>query len=249
MTTMTLRNSPIRAASLGSGRRALVLLSAVAAAAAVGCVSKKDYESLQQQLATCENDKKAAQDSASGFQRRLDSDKERWESLNAQLGTVLPQVQADLEQQRKEIVRLVPEQVRGEVGARLDRHFAKLAQTMTQVGEDVKAQVGGLEEQLASARAEIEQLKSQTSSVETKVDATHDALVGDNHRLEERIAAQGKQASGLVGRITTFDTTYLTCNDCPEKLKMKDASREALLKLHADLVKALTDLQGTASGM
>ena len=211
--------------------------------AAVGCVSKKDYEALQGQLTTCEADKKAAQDASAGFERRLDSDKERWESLNTQLGTVLPQVQADLEQQRKEIVRLVPEQVRAEVGTRLDRHFAKLAATMTQVGEDMQAQVSALDQQLTAARAEIAQLKTQTTSVESKVDATHEALVGTNKGLEDRLAAQGKRAEALVTRVTTFDTSYLTCNDCPEKLKMKDASREALLRLHSDVVKALSELQ------
>ena len=225
--------------------RALALLLLIAA---TGCVSKKDYEAVQQQLATCETDKKAAQDAASGFQRRLDSDNERWESLNTQLGTVLPQVQADLEQQRKEIIRLIPEQVRGEVGTRLDRHFAKLAATMTEVGENMQAQVAGLDAQLVEARAEIEKLQSQTTSVETKVDATHEALVGTNAALEKKLAAQGKRAGDLVARVTTFDTQYLTCNDCPEKLKMKDSSREALLKLHGDVVKALADLQATQAG-
>lgn len=225
-------------------------IAVLLAAATIGCVSKKDHEALQQQLATCEADKKAAQDSASGFQRRLDSDKERWESLNTSLGAVLPQVQQDLEQQRKEIVRLVPEQVRAEVGTRLDRHFAKLAATMTQVGQDMQAQVALLDEQLTAARQEIEGLKGQTSTVESKVDATHQALVTDNRKLEKRLADQGARAGALTARITAFDTTYLTCSDCPEKLKMKDHSREALLGLHADLLKALSDLQATqASGI
>ena len=224
-------------------------LTVLLAAVTIGCVSKKDHEALQQQLATCETDKKAAQDASSGFERRLDSDKERWESLNTQLGTVLPQVQQDLEQQRKEIVRLVPEQVRAEVGSRLDKHFAKLAATMTQVGQDMQAQVASLDEQLTAARQEIQELKGQTSTVESKVDATHEALVNNNRKLEQRLADQGSRAGALTARITAFDTSHLTCNGCPDKLKMKDSSREALLALHADLLKALSDLQATqASG-
>jgi chromosome segregation ATPase len=217
----------------------------VLASLTIGCVSKKDYESVQQQLATCESDKKAAQDSASGFERRLDSDKERWESLNTSLGAVLPQVQADLETQRKEIIKLVPEQVRGEVGARLDRHFSSIASQLTTVGKQMQEEVEGLKTQLTAAQAQITELRSQTTVVETKVDATHEAVTGDNHKLEQRLADQGKRAQDLTAQITQFDTTYLTCADCPEKLKMKDTSREALLKLHADLLKALSSLQAS----
>ena len=227
-----------------SSRLALATAAvAVLAALGGGCVSKKTYDSLQAQLDACQKDKQSAQDASASLQRGITADNERWEKLSGQLGTVMPQVQQDLEQQRKDIISMVPQQVQAEVGARLDRHFVKLTTGLRETSQ----KMDDLKTQLEQARAAIAQLQGTTQSVESKVDATHEAILADDTkqatRLQAALSEQQHRASDLVGQIMAFDKAHLTCADCAEKLKMKDTSREALVSLHQDLVKGLSALQ------
>lgn len=217
------------------------------AALSTGCVSKKEYESLQLQLADkqkqvdeCLSDKKSAQDLASSMQRRLSSDDERFRNIEATLTTTIPEMAAEFEEDRKRILTMVPKEIRSQVGERLDAHFANVNTRLSTMQSSVTA----MESQLSAAREELTALRGQTQGVSEKVDATNATLTGENADLKKRLAAQSAQAATLVKAVTDFDATYLNCADCEERLKMKERSREALRSLHGDLVEGLAALQG-----
>jgi chromosome segregation ATPase len=205
-----------------------------------GCVSKAEHEELKAQLAACEADKKAAQDSSEGFRQRLSIDDTRWKSIETQMTAVLPQMQQDFETEREKIVALVPKEVKKEVGDRLDAHFAKLSASLVHMNDDITSLRG----ELQAARSEIAEVKGATENVGTKIDEDQSALRAENARLQGMLDTQRKEAATLVGQVADFDKTYLTCVDCEERLKMKEKSREALLSLHGSLVTGLSALQG-----
>lgn len=209
--------------------------------ALTGCVSKTDYEALQQQLTECQNDKRSAQDAATGLQKRLGDDDERWRNLQATLAA-FPDMQKDFEEDRKKILTMVPSEIRSQVGAKLDKHFADVTRRLT----DMQRDVSDTNSQLTAAREEITALRGQTEGVAQKVDATNDAVLGENAELKRALDAQRSEASQLVKKVTDFDANYLNCADCEERLKMKERSRDALRTLHGDLVTGLSKLQGPA---
>lgn len=221
-------------------RRALTLTASLLALGALtGCVSKKDHEALQAQLAECQNDKRAAQSATSAIEGKLANDNQRWEEMRVELGEALPRMKQEFEEERKRIMDSVPKSVRAEVGAKLDRHFARMSESFVTMGRDMEA----LQGQLEGAREEIAQVKGQTAVVETKVDVTNATLDGEIASLKGELEEKGRRAAELTKRVTEFDKRHLTCDDCEEKLKMKAESREALLELHGELVTDLASLQ------
>lgn len=217
------------------------------AALSTSCVSKKQHEALQLQLADkqqqveeCLSDKKSAQDLAAGMQRRLSGDEERFRNIESTLTTTIPEMAAEFEEDRKRILTLVPKEIRSQVGERLDSHFANVNTRLSTMQESV----GSMEAQLGAAREELTALRGQTQGVSEKVDATNANLTGENADLKRRLAAQATQAATLVKAVTDFDATHLNCADCEERLKMKERSREALRSLHGNLVEGLAALQG-----
>jgi len=209
------------------------------------CVSKKDYESVQLQLADkqkqideCLADKKSAQDMASGLQRRLSSDDERFRNIETTLTTTIPEMATEFEEDRKRIMSIVPKEIRTQVGERLDTHFANVNTRMSKMQESL----GSMEAQLVATREELTALRGQTQGVSEKVDAANATLGGESADLKRKLDAQHAQAAGLVKAVTEFDATYLNFETCEERLKMKEKSREALRSLHGKLVADLSKL-------
>jgi len=221
-------------------KRALTSSLLILMAAGSGCVSKSKHEELEARLAACEADKKAAQASSEGFRERLTIDDTRWKAIESQMTAVLPQMQQDFETERERIVNLVPAEVKKQVADRLDANFAKMSTTLLAMSDDITTLRG----ELQAARSEIADVKGATQSVGQKIDEDQAALRTENARLQGMLDGQRKEAAALVGQVTTFDKTYLTCEDCEERLKMRDKSREALLGLHGSLVSGLSALQG-----
>lgn len=220
-----------------------ILSLLVVASLGVSCVSKSDHEALQRELAACQEDKRAAHSAAQGFQKRLEVDDTRWKSIEAQMSAVLPQIQQDFQAEREKIVSLVPQEVKRQVGDRLDAHFSRLATSLTTMNDDLT----GLRVQLEQARNEIAAVKGATEDVGSKLSDDQAALRAENQRLQGLLDEQRRSAADLVEKVTGFDSTYINCVDCEERLKMKEKSREALLALHGDLVTGLSKLQGAAA--
>ena len=211
------------------------------------CVSKKEYESVQQQLAdkqkqidACTEEKAKAMDLASGMERRLKSDDERFRNIESTLTTTIPEMASEFEEDRKRILTMVPKEIRSQVGERLDTHFANVNAKMS----SMQATMASMETELSGAREELTALRGQTQGVSEKVDAANATLGGENADLKRKLDAQRAQASSLVKAVTDFDANYLNCADCEERLKMKEKSREALRTLHGNLVAGLSELQG-----
>ena len=229
--------------------RARLLTLVALACLSTACVSKKEYETLQLQLTDkqkqvddCLADKKNAQDMASGLQRRLSSDEERFKNIESTLTTTIPEMASEFEEDRKRIMTLVPKEIRSQVGERLDTHFANVNARMSAMQESM----GTMEAQLRQQTEELTALRGQTQGVSEKVDAANATLGGENADLKKKLDSQRAQASGLVKAVTDFDANYLNCADCEERLKMKEKSREALRTLHGNLVAGLSELQGKA---
>jgi hypothetical protein len=231
-----------------STRRITLALVPLTLVSAAGCVSKKAHEetvaSYQAQLAACAEETKLSKEEEAALRRQMEKEDARWQRISEQLASALPQVQADMEAERERIIGLVPTAVRKEVASSLDRHFSKVTSTLLEMNGDVE----GLKSQLAEARDEIEVVRGTTVSVGEKVDTTNTTVLTENARLERDLAEQGRAAAALVAKVKTFDEKHLNCADCVDKLKMKDKSREALLDLHGELVKDLSQLQARAGG-
>lgn len=224
-------------------RIAAILALATLSAA---CVPKKDFEALQVQLADkqkqveeCLADKKSAQDLASGMQKRLSSDDERFRNIESTLTTTIPEMAAEFQEDRKRILTLVPKEIRSQVGEKLDAHFASVNTKLATMQQDVSS----METQLTAAREELTALRGTTQGVSDKVDQANATLGGENADLKKKLDAQRARANDLVKQVTDFDATYLNCADCEERLKMKEKSREALRSLHGALVSGLSELQ------
>ncbi len=225
--------------------RSLALAALALLLAGTGCVSKKAHEAMQQdlqaQLTECQADKKASQDLAAGMQKKLSQDDDRWRNLEQTMTTTIPEMQAEFEEQRKSILTLVPREIRSQVAERLDKHFASVNTQLSGMRDTMTS----MESDLGAAREEITALRGQTQGVADKVDATNATLTGENADLKKQLAGQRKRAAELVAKVTEFDAAHLNCEDCEERLKMKERSREALRALHGSLVSGLSELQGS----
>ncbi|NIR32697.1 MAG: hypothetical protein GWN84_26030, partial [Gammaproteobacteria bacterium] len=80
-----------------------------------GCVSKQTYESVQAELATCQEEKAQAEAQVITWEQRFDREAQRWESVGTSISEQVPRALSELHTERERIIKLVPEQVQGEV--------------------------------------------------------------------------------------------------------------------------------------
>jgi chromosome segregation ATPase len=217
-------------------RRSLALLLVLPA---VGCVSRSEMDAVKAQLDTCERDKVAAQKSSSHCDARLGTESKRWDAIESQLTTSLPQTLKDFQDERTKIIQLVPEQVRKEVGSRLDRYFVNVSKQF----DRMEGKMEGLREALDASRTQVAELAAATKKVGSKVDETHEAVVAEHAKSGELRQGVGS----VVTQIVEFDKTRINCEKCKDRIKLKGNGREQLLAFHADLIKRIQDLQGTTA--
>jgi chromosome segregation ATPase len=210
------------------------LLPVAAILTSAGCVSRAEMDAVKQQLETCDRDKVAAQKAQSDCDGRLTTESKRWDAIETQLTTSLPQTLAKFEDERTKIITIVPEQVRNEVGRRLDRYFVNVAKEFQRM--DTKLDT--LREELKAAHGELADLTRETRTVNSKLDQTHQAVIVEQTRSGD----QHRKVAEIIATIAEFDRQRINCDKCKEKIKLKGKGKEQLLTFHSDLIQKVQGL-------
>ena len=171
--------------------------------------------------------------------RDWNTESKRWDSIESQLTSTLPATLKDFQDERNKIIELVPQQVKKEVGGRLDRYFVNVSKQF----DRMEGKIEGLREELASSRQQLTELNAATRSVDTKVDATHKAVLTEQTLRSD----QHRKVTDIVALISDFDSNRVNCDKCKDRVKLKGHGREELLSFHSRLIKTLQELQGSGT--
>jgi chromosome segregation ATPase len=224
-------------------RASLALFVLAVLVFATGCVSKKQYASLQTDLATCQEEKAQAEAQVITWEQRFDREAERWETVGASITDQVPKALSELNAERDRIVELVPQQVRSEVETYLDEYFATVMagfQSMTDDNREIKMQ-------LAATHKVLESLGADTRDVAAKIDTTLADERDKRRQEQDRRESVASRISDVVTTLSEFDGTRINCAKCPERLKLNRKERETLSALHSRLVTELSKIQSFAA--
>lgn len=224
-------------------RISIVLISMVAVLACTSCVSQGDYESVQAELTTCQEEKAQAEAQVIIWEQRFDRESDHWKALGATISEQVPRALSELDAERDRIVKLVPQQVQGEVEAYLDEYFTTVMQGFDQLSKDnndVKLQLEATQKVLMS-------LGSDTRAVSEKIDTTLTDERDKRGQEERKRHAVASRISQVVATITEFNNTQINCKQCPEKLKLNRKQREAVTAFHGELTNQLAQVQSFAA--
>ncbi|MDA8020377.1 MAG: hypothetical protein MPN21_23310 [Thermoanaerobaculia bacterium] len=201
-----------------------------------GCVAKGEHEALQGELAQCEEQLAQSKAENISWQNRFDRESQRWEQVGASIEEAVPRALNELDEERERIIQAVPEQVQEEVSRYLDGYF-----------NTVMRGFDALNEQNERTRIELETTNKVLASLgaDTKqIGQAIDSSLTESKAKREQIASH---LTDMIDHIVEYDQTRLNCKRCPERLKMRDRSREELLAFHAELMADLAELQTFAS--
>jgi hypothetical protein len=216
--------------------RSAVALVALTALLAGGCVSKKEYEGVQAELATCQEEKAAAQADVLSWQQRYDRETARWDQMEQSITDAVPKALIEFNSEKERILGLVPEQVKFEVQSYLEDYF----NTVMKGFELLKKDNDEIRLQLAATQGAVETVGLDTRSIGQALDEK----VAVEQRKREQVATQ---LAALVAEIGKFDSTYVNCKSCPQYLSLSKKERDAIMGFHADMTAKLSQLQ-TFSG-
>lgn len=202
--------------------------------AASGCVARSQLDAVKKEADTCQQDKATAQKTAADCQSRLEGESKRWDGIEAQLTSTLPQTLRDFQDERAKIIQLLPEEVKKQVAVRLDRHFVNMSRSFERMDGKVQELQGALD----AARKQIAELATTTQSVDTRVQATHEAVVSGQHWID-RFDEQTRRSADIAASVLDFDRLRINCESCDDRIKLKGDGREHLLAFHQGLVKRL----------
>ncbi len=215
-----------------------VVLGAVALVGLTGCVSKKTFQASQQQVAQCQEEKKALEQQVKDWEGRFDQESRRWETMHATVTDSLPAALKEMEAERDRIVKLVPAQVQQEVQQYLDRYFdtvMKGFQRLQQDNESLRQELQATNARIASVGTDTTEIRSVSTSIDTKLEeerAKRRAIAG-------RIAEIGQM-------VANFDQSRINNRESPTKLGLNREEREAITGFHQQLLTALSELQAEA---
>lgn len=211
------------------------ILIGVAALCLPGCVSKKEMEKAQAELAACREETAEAEARVIAWQERFDRENEFWQELQSEVGEAVPRALEEIHQERERIIAAVPDQVRGELEIYLDDYFA----TVMQGFETLQRDNDDIQLQLEATRNALEVVGSGTREINDRIEG---ALTEERSR-RDRLA---KHLSDVVGQIVEFDQTRVNCRGCRERLRLNRKERETIMGFHAELMSDLADLERLA---
>lgn len=212
--------------------RCAVALTLSTTLLAVGCVSKKQYETVQTELAACQEEKAAAQADVLAWQQRYDRETTRWDQMEQSISDSVPKALIEFNAEKERILELVPEQVKFEVQSYLEDYF----NTVMKGFELLKKDNDEIRLQLAATQGAVETVGQDTRSIGKALEQD----VATEKAKREQIATQ---LAALVAEITTFDNKHVDCKSCPEYLSLSKKEREALSAFHGTLTNKLAELQ------
>lgn len=197
-----------------------------------GCVAKSEHEAVQGELTQCEEELAQAQAEIISWQNRFDRESQRWEQVGASVEEAVPRALTELQEERERILQAVPEQVQDEVSRYLDGYFNTVMRGFDALAEqNERTQI-----ELETTNKVLSSLGADTKQIGQAIDTS----LTESRAKRDRIASQ---LADMIDHIVEYDQTHLNCKRCPEKLKMRDRSREELLAFHAELMADLAELQ------
>lgn len=220
----------------------LTTLSVAAVLASTGCVSKSQYEELQVAQTSCQEAKAKSDAAVISWEQRFDREAKRWTEMEKSVTTALPQALSEFQEERQRIVKLVPEQVRGELQKYLDDYGRTVSKGFEQLKTDnaeVKIQLAATQKALEIVGQDARSTVQNTQSIGKMID---ESLSGERGK-RERLA---KDLTDVLNRIVEYDQTKINCKGCPERLKMRDKTKEELLAFHQELMQDLSSIQNVA---
>lgn len=206
---------------------------------ATGCASKKDLEAARAELGACEEDKVKLEASVISWEQRFDGASTRWSEIEASVADALPKALDEFHSERDRIIKLVPEQVQGEVTAYLDDYFTTVMKGFSQLADDNEE----IKIQLRATHKALETVGADTRAIGASIDQTVSEERAKREAEQQRRERISTQLSELVDQVVEFDQSRVNCKDCPDRLRLRDRSREAILGFHAELMSDLSDLQ------
>lgn len=230
--------------SLPAVTKPVLFLSATLAAAllASGCVSKSQFEEVQSQLATCEQEKAKVDAAVISWEQRFDRESKRWTEMEKSVTTALPRALSEFQEERKQLEKQVPEGVRQQLARFLDDYTGTVNrgfERMKQDNEEIKLQLMATEKALQIVSKDTKSIDANTQSIGKMIDQS---LSGERNK-RERLA---QDLTDLMNRIVEFDQTKINCKGCPERLKMRDKTKEEMLAFHQELMQDLATIQNAA---
>ena len=217
---------------------ALSIVALLPVVLSVGCAKQSELNAVKEQLTTCERDKAVAEAKVTACESSMDQERQRWDAVETELKTVLPETVRNFEVERARLIALVPDEVKREVGERFDRYVGRMSKEFATVHQELQ----DVRVQLENANVSLGDIKTTTTRIDTKVDTNQASLDGDNRALEGRIADQGKIAERVVAQILDFDKKHVNCKECVTGIKMKDRTREVLSQFHGQLIQDLQEI-------
>lgn len=166
------------------------------------------------------------------------------------VGDKFASAEALFEQQRQEIVVLIPEEVRQQVNEQLDELYGSLVLEL-QKGRQVQGKIlkqveriSDCTDEIAEARArgdaKVAALEVQIASLSAELEATR----GDGAAVAQARAAN---LQSLVDDLARFDRR-ISCKDCEGRIKMgrREEAIRAVLEFHRELSSRLGKLAASA---
>lgn len=207
-------------------------------ALAAGCVSRGEHDAVKQQMDTCERDKVAAQSASRDCEARYQAANDRWQNIETQLTSTLPQTLQDFRDERDKIIELVPQQVRDEVAGKLDRYFGTVAREF----KKMDSKLDTLNEQVTRSHSQMTDLvKDSTQAVDVKLTETHQAVIAERSRRQDR----SRRIASVISEIAWFDQERINCKKCKDRLRFKGDSQAQLLAFHSKLIQDIQALQAS----
>ncbi len=220
-------------------KNALIVVALLIAVLGSGCASKEDLQNAQTELAACQEEAAKLEATVIAWEERFDHAAQRWTDLESSVSDALPKALDEFHSERDRIIELVPEQVQGEVTDYLDDYFNTVMKGFSQLSEDNQ----DIKVQLQVTHKALESVGADTRAIGVTIDETVSQERAKREEEQARREQVATHLAELVEQVVEYDQTRINCKQCPERLKLKDKQREAILGFHAELMADLADLQ------
>jgi hypothetical protein len=207
-----------------------------------GCVSRSQHKETVALLEECRTDKTSAQTAMTSCEDRYAKEVKRWEDMDAVVASVVPDTLAEFKSEREEILKLVPETTRQEVGAYLDELTDAMGhgfQVLRDQNENTLLELEVAQTKLDALQARADSIGTQTTSINETLDGSLRDTIEGQRRMRQRST---ELVAKLVAKVQGFDQAHLSVRDSESRLKLNRNQRETIEQFHAGLIGDLTAL-------
>ncbi len=214
--------------------KARILIGSVLAVTVMGCgISEEEHLAA---IAECEEDTARWE---SLYQESVD---ERQQALDQAL-TMLPAAHEDLRSQIDLRLGEVTAELDEVIKAEVQESFYELAQAIAEGYNNLQQENQQLQTQLTESRSLIEMVLEKTGSIEQQTGSIQESVTTD----QAAIIANRQAALIQVGEVESFmrdwQYMYVECRGCEERLRINKRERDALARMHDDVMGRLADVR------